>query len=146
MSYTEQFETFWKLYPGRTNKLGRIRKQDKLGAFEKWCKLTDEERKLAMVGHPVQDKWTPDARKWLKYKRWEDEDVTGKTIGAHKAAMQRKNREKEREQWAPWLKEQSIEKLKQVMQTNPYITWLVRELRPEVFENADTAKGERRKD
>ncbi len=75
IKYTEQFEQFWKLYPGRTNKSGRIIKQDKLGAFREWQKLTDNERKMAMSAHPAQGKYTPDARKWLYHNRWEDEDI-----------------------------------------------------------------------
>lgn len=75
MRYSKDFEHFWKLYPGRTNKRGRVVKQDKLGAFREWQKLNGDERKLAMSGHPEQGCYTPDARKWLYHARWEDEDM-----------------------------------------------------------------------
>ena len=75
MKYTDSFEQFWKLYPGRTSKVGRIIKQDKLGASVEWRKMTQTERLLAMFSHPEQGQYTPDARKWLKHKRWEDEDT-----------------------------------------------------------------------
>ncbi len=80
MTYSEQFEQFWKLYPGRTNERGRVVKQDKLGAFREWQKLTDNERKMAMSVHPAQGKYTPDARKWLYHNRWEDEDIGPGTV------------------------------------------------------------------
>ena len=86
MTYPKQFEQFWKLYPGRTNKLGRIRKQDKLGAFTEWQKLKAEDRLRSLFSHPVQDEYTPDARKWLKWRRWEDEDC-GVVAAAQKTKL-----------------------------------------------------------
>ena len=84
MKYSEQFEQFWKLYPGRTNDRGRIIKNDKDGAAVMWVKLTTEQRKLAMTNHPEQGKYTPDGRKWLYRKRWQDEDVGSGDAGKTK--------------------------------------------------------------
>ena len=133
MSYTEQFETFWQLYPGRTNKLGRIRKQDKLGAFVEWHKLTAKEQQLAMSGHPEQDGFTPDARKWLKWNRWEDEDVTEKKRQAQIELNRRLRANTIRASWSSWIKEQTNITLKELIRDKPHLTWLVRELRPEIF-------------
>ncbi len=141
MSYTDHFERFWKLYPGRTNKLGRIRKQDKLGASVEWRKLTDGERELAMSGHPEQGTYTPDARKWLKHKRWEDEDVTEKKRQAQIELNRRLRASTLRASWSSWMKEQTNITLKELLIDKPHLTWLVRELRPELFEDVNTAKG-----
>ena len=137
MSYTKQFEQFWKLYPGRTNKFGRIKKQDKLGAFAEWCKMARAERLLAMFNHPEQGTYTPDARKWLFHKRWEDEDVTEEKKQAQIELNRRLRANELRASWGPWMKEQSSETLKELLVDHPYLSSLVRELRPEIFD----AKG-----
>ena len=87
MKYSQSFEQFWKLYPGRINTLGRIRKQDKLGAFKEWRKLNHTEKLLAMFSHPEQGTFTPDARKWLYHKRWEDEDLGRVMVEAAKTKL-----------------------------------------------------------
>ena len=136
MSYTKQFEQFWKLYPGRTNKSGRIKKQDKLGAFAEWCKMARAERLLAMFNHPEQGTYTPDARKWLFHKRWEDEDVTDSTKAKTKhreIEKQRNSRPDDRK----WIMEQTSDKLKEFIKQWPHYEWRIKELRPEIFD----AKG-----
>lgn len=74
--YTEAFELFWQSSPERYNeaKNAYIR-ADKEGAFREWQKLTVEQMILALkaVQKEKASKYTPDMRKWLKYKRWEDE-------------------------------------------------------------------------
>lgn len=133
MAYTNEFEEFWQLYPGRTNKLGRIRKQDKLGAFVEWNKMTGRERKLAMTGHPVQDSYTCDARKWLKHKRWEDEDITD-AITEHVAERKRMElKQKQRDSAGPWIIGQDEQTLREFIERRPGYEWLVRELRPEIL-------------
>lgn len=129
MTYSKQFEQFWQLYPGRTNKCSRIVKQDKLGAFREWQKLTEDEREMAMSGHPEQGEYTPDARKWLKHKRWEDEDVTNRAV-EHKALRKKAN---QRESASAWILQQTDEVLQKFIGRRPTFEWLVRELRPEIF-------------
>jgi len=75
---TEEFETFWKLYPPRWSESSCVwRKSDKEGAWRKWKKMTPKERVLATKAAPSveRSKYTPDARKWLYHKMWEDEVV-----------------------------------------------------------------------
>ncbi len=139
MKYPLLFEKFWNLYPGRTNKRGRIIKQDKLGACAEWRKLTRDERALALTGHPAQGQYTPDARKWLKHKRWEDEDVTEQKRKAQIELNRRLRANEQRDTWSSWIKKQSKDTLKTILNDYPHIAWLVRELKPEIFD--DTAKG-----
>ena len=139
MKYTVQFEQFWKLYPGRTNDRGRIIKNDKERAALVWMKLTTEQRKLAMTNHPEQGRYTPDARKWLKYKRWQDEDVTEQKRKAQIELNRRLRANEQRDTWSSWIKKQSKDTLKTILNDYPHIAWLVRELKPEIFD--DTAKG-----
>ncbi len=134
MTYTKEFKEFWQLYPGRTNKVGRIIKQDKLGAFVEWRKLTKEERQLAMSKHPKQGKYTPDARKWLRHKRWEDEDVTDVLVEARKRALAQKRRDTEWEQNASYIEVQTPEKIREYIARCPHLRWIAEELRPDVFE------------
>ena len=73
--YTEEFELFWRAYPPRINlDLNVLRKADKQGAWLEWQKLTKDEMIAALnvVRQEKTSKWTPDARKWLLHKRWED--------------------------------------------------------------------------
>lgn len=75
MNYTEDFELFWRAYPPRFNEERQLyRRADKPGAFAEWQKLTAEEKIAALnaVQREKSSKWTPDARKWLHHKRWED--------------------------------------------------------------------------
>ncbi len=133
MKYTEQFEKFWKLYPGRTNGFGRIIKQDKSGAFLEWCKMNTDERKLAMSVRPEQGKYTPDARKWLKHKRWEDEDVTDQNKGRIAKLKLEKEKEKMRKEYTSWIMEKTPEYLLDFLEQYPNYKWLIKELKPEIF-------------
>lgn len=75
---TKQFETFWQIYPPRWSERQSLwRKSDKEGAWREWRKMTDTDRKLAIKAAPTveRSKFTPDARKWLYHKQWEDEIV-----------------------------------------------------------------------
>lgn len=75
MPYTDEFEVFWRCYPPRYNEGRNICiRADKPGAFNEWQKLTTEEKISAFnaVQREKSSKWTPDARKWLKHKHWED--------------------------------------------------------------------------
>ena len=138
MKYTVQFEQFWKLYPGRTNDRGRIIKNDKEGAALVWMKLTTEQRKLAMTNHPEQGKYTPDARKWLKHKRWQDEDVTAIAEAKEKQAQIMRKRNQHPDD-TEWIMEQSPDKLREFINQWPQYEWRIKEVRPEIFDNI--AKG-----
>lgn len=73
--YTPIFEQFWKEYPPRWSDSKSVwKKCDKSGAFNEWKKLSLAEQTLALakVASVEKSKYTPDARKWLKHKRWED--------------------------------------------------------------------------
>lgn len=74
--YTEAFELFWRCYPPRWSETRNVwRRADKPGAFAEWQKLTPDEMIAALQSARKEEmsKWTPDARKWLKHKRWQDE-------------------------------------------------------------------------
>ena len=129
--YTKEFEVFWKLYPGRTRH-GRIRKQDKLGAFVEWCKMTATEHKLAMTGHPEQGEFTPDARKWLKWKRWQDEDVTDKVRAERNRAQVMKQRNQHPDDTG-WILEQTPDKLRALIKQWPQYAWRIKKVRPDIF-------------
>ena len=75
-SYSNGFETFWKLYP---------RKQggSKLSAWEKWKskvkplfegEVTDALKAQIDAGmFSTEKKWIPHGRTWINQQRWEDE-------------------------------------------------------------------------
>ena len=80
INYTKEFEAFFKLYPHRWNhRVSLWVKNDKAGAFKEWKLLSVQERKLATEKAPTIEKgeFTPDARKWLKHKMWENESIGG---------------------------------------------------------------------
>lgn len=75
MIYSDDFELFWRSYPPRFNEGRNVYiRADKCGAFREWERLTLDEKVLALnaVQREKPSKWTPDARKWLYHKRWED--------------------------------------------------------------------------
>jgi hypothetical protein len=77
--YTEEFELFWALYPPRWNEdLHTWRKNGKQAAFVLWEKMTVEDKiKAFETAKKLKgSKWTPDARKWLLNKMWEDLEMT----------------------------------------------------------------------
>lgn len=75
VGYTDDFELFWRSYPPRFNESRSVYvRADKQGAFDEWQKLVADEKIAALnaVQREKASKYTPDARKWLKHKRWED--------------------------------------------------------------------------
>lgn len=77
-NYTSEFEAFWSAYPPRYHEYtNKWIKSDKAGAFKEWLKLSREDRQQAVgaTSGVEKGKYTPDARKWLYHRRWEDEVV-----------------------------------------------------------------------
>ena len=78
--YTEEFETFWGLYP---------KKVGKKDAFKAWGKITTEEKQKSFDALPVAkvcEQWEkergqfiPNPATWLNAGRWDDEHVTNGT-------------------------------------------------------------------
>lgn len=66
----EGFESWWSIYP---------RKSNKVGASAVWRKLTTEERAEALKGaervvkSKIEPEFVPMPNKWLENRRWEDE-------------------------------------------------------------------------
>ena len=133
-AYTKEFEEFWKKYPGRANKRGRIVKHDKSGALSQWKALSPDDKAAALNGVELisQEGLPPDARRYLLNKLWENEDVTDAV--RKKMAQNRTTTQKEKEgtDYAPWIMEQSHASLETFLQRMPHLTWLVKKLRPEL--------------
>lgn len=73
-----EFKDFWKEYPPRWRERQKVWvKSDRFGAETEWMKLTNDEKIAAMtaVGSVERSSFTPDARKWLKHKLWQDEVI-----------------------------------------------------------------------
>lgn len=72
--YTKEFESFWKKFKGRWNPdKGKYIKVGKHEAFEEWRKLSlDEQRAAWRAAGKTGDKFTPDACRWLKNRRFDD--------------------------------------------------------------------------
>jgi len=71
-----KFEDFWKKYPPRWQERAKVwKKSDRFYAEIEWMKLSDKEKVAAVgtVGSVERGEFTPDARKWLKHKMWQDE-------------------------------------------------------------------------
>ncbi len=87
MDYTEEFETFWKLYPKRWNRdMGGYVKRKKWPAFEKWQKLDQAIRNecLAKARLIKATEGTPrDCVTWLNQRGWDDIELPDKP--QHKA-------------------------------------------------------------
>lgn len=73
-TYTEEFELFWSAAPRRHREGVGMVKCDKWGAFVEWQKLDNEDKISALQGivKVPEGKYTPDARKWLRHRGWED--------------------------------------------------------------------------
>ena len=77
--YTEEFEAFWKAWPGRWNlDTQKIEKIGKHEAFIIWRTMAEDDRsfciKLAKTPK-IKEKgtrWLPDCWRWLSKRRWED--------------------------------------------------------------------------
>ena len=76
MDYTQEFETFWKLFPKRWHTgLGVYIKRKKWPAFESWQKLSQAIRNdcLAKARLIKATEGTPrDCVSWLNQKGWDD--------------------------------------------------------------------------
>jgi len=76
MTYTEEFETFWRQYPPRWNQnLSVYVKRKKCPAFKVWQKLPKEIRAkcLRIVKKIKKSEGTPrDAVTWLNQEGWDD--------------------------------------------------------------------------
>jgi len=129
------FVKFWTLFPGRTNRLGRIIKHDKDGALREWAKMTQEEKGLAILCAPkvLQGEFTEDARKYLYNQHWKDEDVTDVRTKIDRTKQGGKQRQKDYDSYSPWLLEQDETTLRAWMGKNPHLVWLVKELHPELY-------------
>lgn len=88
-SYTDGFEVFWKKFKGRWDKdKSRYYKGSKLEAWFEWKILTDEEQEKANSAAPYcGSDITPDACRWLKNKRWTDDQYIEKIKPQAKAMM-----------------------------------------------------------
>lgn len=71
--YTQDFESFWNLYPKKTGKAK---------AFDYWQELTSEEKKKIMEDIPNRkqdDKWVngfiKDPERYIKHRQWEDDII-----------------------------------------------------------------------
>ena len=76
MSYTEEFEGFWKAYPKRWNRdIGGFVKRRKFPAFEKWQKLSQTVRNDCIAKSKLIriTEGTPrDCVTWLNQRGWDD--------------------------------------------------------------------------
>ena len=72
--YNELFEKFWKAFKGRWNPdRGIYIKVGKYEAWQEWQKLTEQDKARAIAGASrVGGKFTPDAKRWLKEKMFDD--------------------------------------------------------------------------
>jgi len=75
--YTEVFEMFWRQYPFRIHDNGKKVKIGKWEAFEQWRRLNEDDRNSALMAiiKMQDDKYIPDACRWLRRRRWEDECI-----------------------------------------------------------------------
>lgn len=77
-NYTPEFESFWNKYPKRwVESSGSWVKIGKYEAFQAWKRLAKSEREIIMMVLPKvkANKFTPDAHRWLKKRRWEDFEI-----------------------------------------------------------------------
>ncbi len=77
--YTAEFEAFWEQYPKRwVTSSGRWVKIGKFEAFQVWNRLSkaDHQDIMAVIKRVRAGKFTLDAHRWLKKRRWEDFEDT----------------------------------------------------------------------
>jgi hypothetical protein len=77
MKYPPDFETFWKCYPSRWDRDRSVKlKRGKRPAYNKWVKLTDEERAECMgkrkMIYAAEGSYPRDCVTWLNQYGWED--------------------------------------------------------------------------
>jgi len=78
MNYTQEFETFWRLYPKRWNRSsGRYYKVGKWEAFQVWKRLSQKDRNdiLIKVKTMQTGEFVLDAHRWLKKRRFDDIEI-----------------------------------------------------------------------
>ena len=75
--YTEEFEAFWKAWPGRWDSINQ--KTEKVGkheAFVIWRTMAEDDKgkslKLIKSGRVKSARFLPDCWRWLAKRRWED--------------------------------------------------------------------------
>jgi len=83
--YTKDFLEFWEKYPARWSD-ERWVKRGKYAAMQEWKKLSEQDRRdsLAKVRYVVKNKYTPDARKWLHNKMFDDIELPKARLSAGK--------------------------------------------------------------
>lgn len=85
--YTDEFEKFWYLYPRRwVESSGQWVKIGKYEAFVAWKRISKQERVFIMTILPKlkSNRYTPDASRWLKKRRWEDFEQSAKKVADFK--------------------------------------------------------------
>ena len=80
MTYTSEFELFWKAYPARWDRDRSVKvKRKKRPAFEKWLKLSKEERQECLGKRKriwqEEGNCPRDCVTWLNQYGWEDIDL-----------------------------------------------------------------------
>ena len=76
--YTEEFETFWKAYPKRWNRMsGQYYKVGKWEAFQVWKRLSNKDKAdiLLKVKYMRDGEFVLDAHRWLKKRRFDDIEI-----------------------------------------------------------------------
>lgn len=79
MKYSEEFNKFWKLWPGRWQpESNRYVKVGKYEAWLEWRRLSKEDQKSVSIivkSGRIKDagtRYLPDACRWLKRRRFDD--------------------------------------------------------------------------
>ena len=78
MTYTAEFETFWKDYPKRWNRSsGRYYKVGKWEASQAWKRLSQKNRNVILikVKYMKTGEFVLDAHRWLKKRRFDDIEI-----------------------------------------------------------------------
>lgn len=75
--YTDEFEKFWRGWPGRWNKESqKIIKVGKYQAAKAWERLSESDKQYIIKILPrvkaAGTQYLPDAFRWLEKHRWED--------------------------------------------------------------------------
>lgn len=131
--YTSEFEIFWKKYP---------RGEEKPQAFDEWQKLNPDETLRETLLKAIEQqkrkgclsdpRYAPYARRWLSKSRWTDEGINS-THESEETRLARV-RAKQRKDYTKWVNEQTPDKLHGFLKEYRNYEWLVRELRPEIFD------------
>lgn len=73
-SYTPEFEIFWRFWPGRWGVEHGYKKVGKYNALLVWLALPigDQTRAVVAAKKLKDNKYTPDAERWLKDRKFDD--------------------------------------------------------------------------